>query len=106
LEKDLIDAFGPIPKPMQRLLELAELRVLARRFGITSISLQPPDVIFLVESVAKAQPAFKNAPGTVRMPDAKTIHLRLPPAYLEPTTLVPVLRRMFQKAAALPESVA
>jgi transcription-repair coupling factor (superfamily II helicase) len=106
LEKDLIDAFGPIPKPMQRLLELAELRVLARRFGITSISLQPPDVIFLVESIAAAQPAFTNAPGTVRLPDAKTIHLRLPPAYLEPGTLVPVLRRMFQKAVSVPEPVA
>ncbi len=106
LEKDLIDAFGPIPKPMQRLLELAELRVLARRFGITSISLQPPDVIFLIESVAVSQPAFVGAPGSVRMPDAKTIHLRLPPAYLESATLVPVLRRMFQKAAALPEPVA
>jgi len=104
LEKDLIDAFGPIPKPMQRLLELAELRVLARRFGIISISLQPPDVIFVVESVAAAQLAFTNAPGTVRMPDPKTIHLRLPPAYLEPGTLVPVLRRMFQRAA-LPEPV-
>ncbi len=99
LEKDLIDAFGPIPKPMQRLLELAELRVLARRFGITSISLQAPDVIFLVESVAAAEPAFANAPGSVRMPDPKTIHLRPPPAYLEPGTLVPILRRMFQKAA-------
>ncbi len=106
LEKDLIDAFGPIPKPMQRLLELAELRVLVRRFGITSISLQPPDVIFLVESVAAAQPAFASAPGTVRLPDPKTIHLRLPPAYLEPGTLVPVLRRMFQKAATLTEPVA
>ncbi len=35
-----------------------------------------------------------DAPGTVRMPDDKTIHLRLPPAYLEAGTLLPVLRKM------------
>lgn len=98
LEKDLVDAFGPIPKPMQRLLELAELRVMARKFSITSISLQPPDVIFQVESVASAQAVFAGAPGSVRMPDSRTIHLRLPPAYMESGTLVADLRRMFQKA--------
>ena len=98
LERDLTDAFGPIPRPMLRLLELAEIRVLVRRFGVTSISLRPPDVVFVVESLTKAEPLFADAPGTVRMPDLKTIHLRLPPSYLEPTTLVTVLRRMLTKA--------
>ncbi|MDO8631585.1 MAG: helicase-related protein, partial [Phycisphaerales bacterium] len=105
LEQDLADAFGPIPRPMQRLLELAEIRVLARRFGVTSISLRSPDVVFVVESVSKAEPLFVEAPGTVRMPDSRTIHLRLPPSYLEPTTLVPVLRRMLAKAATATEAI-
>jgi hypothetical protein len=72
--------------------------VLARRFGVTSISLRPPDVVFVVESVSKAEPLFVEAPGTVRMPDSRTIHLRLPPSYLDSATLVPVLRRMLAKA--------
>ena len=105
LERDLADAFGPIPRPMQRLLELAEIRVLARRFGVTSISLRSPDVVFVVESVSKAEPLFVEAPGTVRMPDSRTIHLRLPPSYLESTTLVPVLRRMLAKAAPATEAI-
>lgn len=105
LEQDLADAFGPIPRPMQRLLELAEIRVLARRFGVISISLRPPDVVFVVESVSKAEPLFVEAPGTVRMPDSRTIHLRLPPSYLESATLVPVLRRMLAKAAHTTEAI-
>jgi len=100
LEKDLVDAFGPKPREVQRLLEVAEIRVLARRFGINSISLRPPDVIFLVDHVSTAKAAFDEAPGSVRMPDAKTVHLRLPPAYLEPSSLVSVLRHMFVKAAS------
>lgn len=105
LERDLVDAFGEFPKEVQRLLELAEIRVLARRFGIQSISLRSPDVVFAVESVKEAQAAFADAPGTVRAPDARTIHLRLPPAYLEPPTLVTVLRNTLARAGAKKESV-
>jgi transcription-repair coupling factor (superfamily II helicase) len=98
LEQDMNDAFGPPPKQVGRLLELAEIRVLARRFGISSISRRPPDVIFKVDHLPSAEPLFVDAPGSVRMADGKTIHLRLPPAYLETETLVPVLRRMFVRA--------
>ncbi|MGI0148599.1 MAG: TRCF domain-containing protein, partial [Thermoplasmata archaeon] len=100
LERDLRDAFGPYPKQVEKLLELAEIRVHCRRFGILSVSRRPPDVIFVVEHANKAEPVFADAPGSVRMPDGKTIHLRLPPAYLEPASLVPVLRRMLLRAAS------
>jgi len=104
LEKDLLDAFGPYPKQVQRLLELAEIRVNARGFGISSISLRPPDVVFLVDHVPTAEPVFADTPGTVRMPDTRTIHLRLPPNYLEPATLIPVLRQMLARARAKVET--
>jgi transcription-repair coupling factor (superfamily II helicase) len=106
LEKDLLDAYGAYPKPVERLLQLAEIRVLARAFGVTSISLRPPDVVFLVDNVQTAEPLFKNAPGTARMPDHKTVHLRLPPNYLETNTLLPVLRRMLLRAGEKAEATA
>ncbi|MFQ5413060.1 MAG: transcription-repair coupling factor [Phycisphaerae bacterium] len=98
LEADLSDAFGPIPPDLHRLLHLAELRVHARTFGIRSIRRMPPDVIFNVESFAQARPALADAPGTVRRPDATTVHMRPPPNYLEPNTLLNVLRHMFARA--------
>ncbi len=98
LEKDLKDAFGQYPKQVAVLLEVAEIRILARRFGIKSISKQPPDLVFSIESMAEAEPAFADAPGTLRMPDNETIHLRLPNAYLEPHTMLAVLRKMFFSA--------
>ncbi len=104
LEKDLVDAFGAFPKQVQRLLDLAEIRVHARRFGISSISRMPPDVVFTVDELPAAELAFADAPGTVRMPDPRTIHLRLPGGYLEPDTLIPVLRRMFMNANAKVEA--
>ncbi len=100
LEKDLVDAFGPFPREVQMLLELAEIRVHSRRFGVNSISLRPPDVVFAVDSVAQVEPLFVGAAGTVRVPDGKTVHWRLPPAYLEKPTLVSLLRNMMARAAA------
>ncbi len=85
---------------MQRLIELAEIRVLARAFGIVSISRRPPDVIFIVEHLPSVEPLFTDAPGSVRMPDEKTIHLRPSPADLEPAALVSLLRRMLIGASA------
>ncbi|UCE61039.1 MAG: transcription-repair coupling factor [Phycisphaerales bacterium] len=104
LEKDLLDAFGAFPKQVQTLLELAEIRVHARRFGISSISLRTPDIVFAVDQMTTAEPVFADAPGTVRMPDAKTVHLRLPATYLEPGTLIPVLRNLLVKAKPRVES--
>ena len=105
LERDLIDAFGSFPKQVQRLLELAEIRVLARRFGIVSISLRKPDIIFVIEHLSRAEPVFIDAPGSVRMPDPQTIHLRLTDSYLEPKTLIPILRNMLNKACKKLEMV-
>ncbi len=106
LEKDLADAFGPLPREVQHLLGMAEIRVLARRFGVNSISLRPPDVIFAVDQLATVQPVFEGAPGTVRTPDARTIHWRLPPAYLEPSSLIPVLRRILERAVSRVDATA
>ncbi len=105
LEIDLKDTFGPIPGEITTLLQLAEIRVLARRFGVKSISLRRPDVIFTIDSVQMAEKLFVDAPGTVRLPDDQTVHLRLPPSYLEQRPLVTVLRHMFLRATRQVEAI-
>ena len=93
LEGDLRDAFGPVPEDVQTLLTLAELRVLAQPWGIRSIVLDPPDVIFAVEDFPKVRPLFETGPGSPRVPDPQTIHWRLPKRFLEMPTLLTILRR-------------
>ena len=98
LEQDLRDAFGPFPSTVGKLLELAEIRVLARAWKIDSIIIREPDIVFTVHDLAGAQGAFVNAFGSVRMPDPKTVHLRPPnPRYLEPQTLLPLLRKLLAR---------
>ena len=104
-QRDLLDTFGRYPHEVQRLLELAEIRIRARLFGIISISLRRPDVIFNIEDMRSAETLFLDAPGTVRMPDSNTIHLRLPPEELEPAILVRLLRRMLKEATSRVEAM-
>ncbi len=106
LERDVADAFGPFPKPVERLLELAAIRVHARRWRISSILAEEPDIIFGIADLAGVQPLFADVPGSVRMPDPKTIHLRMRPAYFEPPTLLGFLRRLLAREPQTKETVA
>lgn len=98
LGRDLEDAFGKYPQPVSRLLEVAEIRIRARQFGVTSISVRGQDVVFSIRSVSASEPLFRDAPGSVRLPDEKSVHLRLPPNYMEQPTLLRVLSNMLVKA--------
>ncbi len=98
-ERDIADAFGRFPPPVARLLELAEIRVRAADLGIQSIVLRRPDVVLTVDDHRRLEAVMEGTPGSARMPDAKTIHWRLPPAYLEPATLLAVLRKHLARGA-------
>ncbi|MBN1488500.1 MAG: transcription-repair coupling factor [Phycisphaerae bacterium] len=93
LEKDLHDAYGPPPPVVSVLLQQAEVRILAQPYHIQSIIQRPPDLVFTIEKPALVEALFKRAPGTARAADLHTVHLRLPEAYFEPTTLLAMLRR-------------
>jgi transcription-repair coupling factor (superfamily II helicase) len=88
------DMYGAMPEPAARLFELAELRAAAAPWKIRAILCQSPDLIFSIEELSLLGPLFADAPGSVRVADAKTVHLRLKPAYFEPPTLLAVLRKL------------
>ena len=103
LRDDSRDAFGPVPEDVETLLALAEIRVLAQPWGIRSIVLDPPDVIFAVDDLDRAQTLFSEGPGSPRLPDAHTVHWRLGRRYLEAPTLLTILRRQLAGEAPQPD---
>jgi len=99
LEKDLTDQFGSPPRSVQDLLQLTEIRTLASSLAIRSIVQKEPDLIFTLEDNASVQNIFQNTPGSVRVPDPRTVHLRLTPRHFESTTtLFATLRKILKKA--------
>ncbi len=91
---DMIDAYGQPPPQAQALIDLAEVRVAASTRQIDRIKLDGPDLIFTVRSAAQLNDAFARAAGRVSVIDEKTIYWRPPSSYLQPPTLLAVLRRM------------
>lgn len=100
LESDLRDAFGPLPDEVQTLLAMAEVRVLARPWGIRAIVLKEPDVIFSFTDLQRVQPLFSEGPGSPRLPDPQTLHWRLPKRLLDMPALLDVLRKQLAREPA------
>jgi transcription-repair coupling factor (superfamily II helicase) len=98
LEQDMKDAFGEPPHPVVLLIALTELRLLAGHFGIESVIKKDPDVILTVRDALRAAYALTGAPGTQRVIDEKTVYLRMPPVYMQPDTLLVVLRNLLKQA--------
>jgi transcription-repair coupling factor (superfamily II helicase) len=99
LDEELNDMFGKICPEVRKLLELAEIRILASAAGVRAITIRGDDVVFALEKegAKKAMKIFSDAPGKVRIPDAATVHIRLEKSYLEPDTICAVLRKILRK---------
>ncbi|MEM8756660.1 MAG: transcription-repair coupling factor [Planctomycetota bacterium] len=104
LRSDLESAYGTVPDQTQRLLDLAELRVAASGLGVRALTIREPDVVFRALDPAPIAEALKGIQGTVRVlkPASNTesaeVYLRPPASYLEPSSLVRVLRKRLAPA--------
>jgi len=99
LEDELNDLFGRVCPEVQKLLELAEIRILASAMGIRAITVSGNDIIFSLEkdNPQKRLDIFARAPGKVRIPDPLTVYIRLDAKYLESDTICAVLRKILRK---------
>lgn len=98
LSADLADAYGAVPDEVRTLLDLAEVRVRAGALGVTSIILMGQDIVFTITDFRSVAAVFEGSAGTARLPDDRTVHWRLPPAYREMPTLMHVLLKRLRQA--------
>ncbi len=97
LKIELRDLFGPVTEQVTQLLELAQIRIWAAKWNIQSMIVQGLDVIFTFPEGSTGTDLFARYPGTVRIPDPRTVHLRLEKSYFEPKTLLAVLRKLLRR---------
>ena len=100
LGEELADMFGPIVPQIQMLLDMAELKIMAGKLNIKSITVHDCDLIFAFDPAADSgmnKALFAKAAGSVRIPDGQTVHLRLEKNYFEPNTLMSILRKTLRK---------
>jgi transcription-repair coupling factor (superfamily II helicase) len=99
LRADLASAYGEPPEPVERLLQVAELRALAAGAGIRSIEVHAPDMVIRCQASPPVHQALAGMQGSVRDvggvgPDGlREVYVRPPRAFLEPASLAAVLRK-------------
>jgi len=93
VSQDLCDAYGPLPEQAKTLLAVAELRIAAAWLGIETIKVDGPDVILRTAKPKKTQMLFQGIIGRSSVVDDHTVYYRPPKRYMEPTTLLAVLRK-------------
>ena len=113
VKADLTSAYGDPPKQVHRLLFMSELRVAAVALGVRSISVREKDVIFkatrakdLADRLSRTPPDLAKAGKALQVSvtvlppkkDQETteVYFRPPEKYLEPETLLSVLRKRLQ----------
>lgn len=98
-ERDITDAYGDPPRSLRALLDLADLRIGLSALAVRAVVVRGSDVVFRTESPEGVAAGLETAKGTVRIlsPDVAgdTLHqvyYRPPANYLEPETLLRVLK--------------
>jgi hypothetical protein len=80
------------------LLTLTEIKVRAGQWKIKTIIKKEPDVVFGIDGeVKKLEPLFAGGGGSVRVPDGRTLHWRLPDHYFHGKTLLRILANLFRR---------
>jgi transcription-repair coupling factor (superfamily II helicase) len=107
VKADLVAAYGDPPKPTVRLFLLAELRIAAAGLGVKTITLRGSDVVLLVKDAKAVAEKLAAVPaGQSKVIEARVsvlpsqtsdtlaeVYFRPPEKYLEPETLLSVLRK-------------
>jgi transcription-repair coupling factor (superfamily II helicase) len=94
IEAELADVYGPVPEEVKLLLDIGELRIAAAKWDIrhrrvpAGPGMAGTKVFSCKQNPGQRKPMLSSpCPRAVRIPDPKTIELRLNPNFSEPRTL-------------------
>ncbi|AQQ72409.1 Transcription-repair-coupling factor [Limihaloglobus sulfuriphilus] len=102
LHEQLKDIYGPVPVQVRRIIDTAQIRLLASKWQIKSITLSGNSVVFTFprnnpRTVSDSGGLFARTSAKVKIIDPYTIHLEFKPAAMEPETLISILRKILSQ---------
>lgn len=96
LRAELLDRFGAPPPPALHLLELAEVRIAAHRWGIMSIHLEDLFAVFQYASAGKIKQLANLSGGRLRVVDSRSAYLPLPQEVITTTVIFREVKSLLQ----------
>jgi len=101
--QELRDRYGPAPEPAEWLLRLAELRLLATHWKLSTVHLEkaaesaaPTDVVLGYRNTKRIRELAERSKGRLVVVDEKSAYFRLRPAELEPLTMYRVVKGLLR----------
>lgn len=94
--QELRDRFGAPPEPVEWLLRMAELRILAARWQIAAIHVEGRDVVFGYRSVRLMQRLVERTGPRLRIVDEEKAYFRLEPPQSDPLPLNTLLKEVLR----------
>jgi len=73
--EELLDRFGPLPPPVQRMLQLAELRLDAATWLISAVSSQPGFLVLHYSDQGRIEQLRRHSPLPVRIVDERRAYV-------------------------------
>ncbi|MGE0759881.1 MAG: transcription-repair coupling factor [Pirellulaceae bacterium] len=77
LRQEFVDRFGPIPDPVDRLLQLVELRLDATIWQISAIHIEDRDLVFDYTDRRRVEQLSKRTQGRLKVVDDRRAYCRL-----------------------------
>jgi hypothetical protein len=110
VREDMTSAYGQMPRPVMRLLDLAQVRITLAELGTRTVTVRERDVVFLSHEPGALVDRLRHgvsgqpltsvaADATIRVLEPKSeglpheIYFRPPESYFEPESLLRVLRQ-------------
>jgi transcription-repair coupling factor (superfamily II helicase) len=96
IQEELVDRFGPLPKPVERLLALARLKNDMARWQLNSLHLEKPYLAFGFSDRQRAQQLVRNSGEMLRRVDDASLYGTLPHRKMDADAIIAFARSLLQ----------
>ena len=99
LEEELVDRFGRVPQSVQQLLQLAEIRLEAAIWQLTSISLEDRFLRIQFVDRQRIEQLARNTSGALRIVDQKSAYMTIPSGINSDHSMIEFVKSVLQPQA-------
>ncbi len=96
LKSELRDRYGPLPESVEKMIQIRELQILAVRWQIDDIHLEPGYAVFGYRNPKKIAKLARLSQVPLRVVDEREACLVLPPRLTEPEELLKLLKSVLE----------
>ena len=101
LELELVDRFGPLPKPAEMLVELKRIQLLSQPWQIDDIHLEPGYLVLKYRNPGRIRQLVRASHNRLRVVDERSAYLPLAPDMSQGQPLLALTKALLQQPVVL-----